>query len=149
MTYETVLFSIEDNIARITLNRPERINAVTTVMHEELRDVFSQLEKPGSARCVIITGAGRGFCSGQDLADRKASSTAERRDLSQSIQQNYNPLIKRMAALPMPLISAVNGVAAGAGASLALAADNVLAGPNTKVLQALVNIGLAPDAGGT
>lgn len=120
MTYETLLFSIEDSIARITLNRPDRINAITAVMHEELRDVFTQLEKPGSARCVIMTGAGRGFCSGQDLADRKVNNPDERRDLSQSIQQNYNPLIKRMAALPMPIISAVNGVAAGAGASLAL-----------------------------
>lgn len=149
MTYETLLFSIEDSIARITLNRPDRINAITAVMHEELRDVFTQLEKPGSARCVIMTGAGRGFCSGQDLADRKVNNPDERRDLSQSIQQNYNPLIKRMAALPMPIISAVNGVAAGAGASLALAADIVLAGHNTKFVQAFVNIGLVPDAGGT
>jgi 2-(1,2-epoxy-1,2-dihydrophenyl)acetyl-CoA isomerase len=149
MTYETLLFSIEDNIARITLNRPGRINAITAIMHEELRDVFTRLEKPASARCVIMTGAGRGFCSGQDLTERKASGTDERRDLSQSLQQNYNPLIKRMAALPIPIISAVNGVAAGAGASLALAADIVLAGHTTKWVQAFVNIGLIPDAGGT
>jgi 2-(1,2-epoxy-1,2-dihydrophenyl)acetyl-CoA isomerase len=149
MTYETLLFSVDNSIARITLNRPERINAITAVMHEELRDVFSQLEKPGSARCVIMTGAGRGFCSGQDLADRKAVDPSERRDLSQSIQQNYNPLVKRMAALPIPIVAAVNGVAAGAGASLALAADIVLAGHNTKFVQAFVNIGLVPDAGGT
>lgn len=149
MSYETLLFAIEDGIARLTLNRPDRINAITAVMHEELRNVFSLLEKPGSARCVLITGAGRGFCSGQDLADRKAVDPSERRDLSQSIQQNYNPLVKRMAALPLPIISAVNGVAAGAGASLALAADIVLAGHNTKFVQAFVNIGLVPDAGGT
>lgn len=149
MTYETLLFSIENNIARITLNQPERINAITAGMHEELRDVFTHLEKPASARCVIITGAGRGFCSGQDLTERKASGTDERRDLSQSLQQNYNPLIKRMAALPIPIIAAVNGVAAGAGASLALAADIVLAGHTTKWVQAFVNIGLVPDAGGT
>lgn len=149
MSFETLIFEIDGNIARITLNRPDRINAITAKMHEELREVFSELEKPGAARCVILTGAGRGFCSGQDLADRKAPTPGERRDLSQSIQQNYNPLVKRMAALPIPILSAVNGVAAGAGASLALAADIVLAGHNTKFVQAFVNIGLVPDAGGT
>lgn len=149
MSYNTLIFQVENRIAELTLNRPERINAFNDEMQAELRDVMTRLEKPGAARVLLITGAGRGFCSGQDLSARKATDPSERRDLSQTLSTGYNPLVKRLANLPMPVIAAVNGVAAGAGASFALAADIVIAGRQAKFLQAFVNIGLVPDAGGT
>jgi 2-(1,2-epoxy-1,2-dihydrophenyl)acetyl-CoA isomerase len=145
MSYETILFSSEGGIARLTLNRPDRLNSFTVQMHEEVADALSSL---GEARVLVLTGAGRGFCAGQDLADR-AVAPGEAVDLGESVEQRYNPLIRRLAALPMPVIARVNGVAAGAGANIALACDIVIAAKSAKFIQSFAAIGLIPDSGGT
>ena len=143
--YETILFSVEAGIARLTLNRPDRLNSFTVQMHEEVADALSNL---GEARTLILTGAGRGFCAGQDLNDR-AVAPGEAVDLGESVEQRYNPLIRRLVALPMPVIGRVNGVAAGAGANIALACDIVIAAKSAKFIQSFAAIGLIPDSGGT
>jgi 2-(1,2-epoxy-1,2-dihydrophenyl)acetyl-CoA isomerase len=147
--FEAILFAVVGGVAEITLNRPERLNAFTAVMHEELRRAFSAIEADAEIRAVLITGAGRGFCSGQDLNDRVAPEPGERRDLGASLRANYNPLVQRMAALPKPVVVAVNGVAAGAGANFALAGDIVLAARSARFIQSFAKLGLVPDAGGT
>jgi 2-(1,2-epoxy-1,2-dihydrophenyl)acetyl-CoA isomerase len=144
MTYETIQFE-PGAIARITLNRPERLNSFTARMHEELRDALSKL---GDARVVVLTGAGRGFCAGQDLNDR-AVSPGEAVDLGETVQQCWNPLIRTLTSLPQPVIARVNGVAAGAGANIALACDIVVAAKSAKFIQSFSAIGLVPDSGGT
>lgn len=149
MSYENIEFNITDGLATLTLNRPESLNSFTTEMHEEVRDAMTRVESDPSVRCLLLTGNGRGFCAGQDLNDRAVRPGTERRDLSESVEQNYNPLIKRLAALSMPVICAVNGVAAGAGANLALACDMVFAAKSAKFIQVFCKIGLIPDSGGT
>ena len=145
MTYRTIGFELESGIARLTLNRPERLNSFTIEMHEEVADALGRLDE---ARVLVLTGAGRGFCAGQDLNDR-AVAPGESVDLGESVERRYNPLIRRLVALPMPVIARVNGVAAGAGANIALACDIVIAAKSAKFIQAFASIGLIPDSGGT
>ncbi|PCI34596.1 MAG: 2-(1,2-epoxy-1,2-dihydrophenyl)acetyl-CoA isomerase [Alphaproteobacteria bacterium] len=149
MSYNNIEFTIMDGLATLTLNRPDSLNSFTTEMHEEVRDAMTRVENDTSVRCLLLTGNGRGFCAGQDLNDRAVKPGAGRRDLSESVEENYNPLIKRLANLPMPVICAVNGVAAGAGANLALACDMVFAAKTAKFIQVFCKIGLIPDSGGT
>ncbi len=149
MGYETIILAIADGVARLTLNRPDRLNSFTVAMHGEVSDALTQIEGNGSVRTLLITGAGRGFCAGQDLADRAVAPGSEAVDLGQSVELYYNPLIRRLVALPMPVVCAVNGVAAGAGANIALACDVVLAAKSAKFIQSFANIGLVPDSGGS
>ena len=129
MAYETIEFKVEGGIARLTLNRPDRLNSFTVQMHEEVADALADL---GEARILILTGAGRGFCAGQDLNDR-AVAPGEAVDLGESVETRYNPLIRTLTSLPMPVIARVNGVAAGAGANIALACDIVVAAKSGQV----------------
>ena len=143
-SYETIQFE-SGPIARITLNRPDRLNSFTVRMHEELRDALASL---GEARVVVLTGAGRGFCAGQDLNDR-AVAPGEAVDLGETVEQCWNPLIRTLTSLPQPVIAKVTGVAAGAGANIALACDIVVAAKSAKFIQSFSAIGLIPDSGGT
>jgi 2-(1,2-epoxy-1,2-dihydrophenyl)acetyl-CoA isomerase len=145
MAYETIEFKREGGVARLTLNRPDRLNSFTVRMHEEVADALSAFT---DARVLVITGAGRGFCAGQDLGDR-AVAPGEAVDLGHSVETYYNPLIRRITALPFPVIARVNGVAAGAGANIALACDIVIAAKSAKFIQSFASIGLIPDSGGT
>jgi 2-(1,2-epoxy-1,2-dihydrophenyl)acetyl-CoA isomerase len=145
MAYETIDFKADGPIARITLNRPERLNSFTRAMHDELRNALGNL---GDARVVVLTGAGRGFCAGQDLNDR-AVAPGEAVDLGDTVEGSWNPLVRALAALPQPVIARVNGVAAGAGASLAMACDLVVAARSAKFIQSFAAIGLVPDTGGS
>ena len=145
MAYQTILFTVADGVARLTLNRPDRLNSFTVQMHEEVADALADL---GDARTLVLTGAGRGFCAGQDLGDR-AVAPGQAVDLGESVEKRYNPLIRRLVSLPMPVIARVNGVAAGAGATIALACDIVVAAKSAKFIQSFAAIGLIPDSGGT
>src|SRR3954463_4138147 len=145
MAYETIDFKLDGAVARITLNRPDRLNSFTAHMHEELRDALASL---GAVRVVVLTGAGRGFCAGQDLNDR-AVAPGEAVDLGETVEKYWNPLIRKLSSLPQPVIASVNGVAAGAGANIALACDLVVAGRSAKFIQSFSAIGLIPDSGGT
>ena len=150
MNYETILFEVSaEGEATLTLNRPDRLNSFTVQMHEEVRDALNRLEMRKDVRVLLLTGAGRGFCAGQDLSDRAVSPGGEAVDLGDSVERFYNPLIRRLVALPYPVVCAVNGVAAGAGANIALAADIVIATRSAKFIQSFANIGLIPDSGGT
>ena len=148
MTYDNILFDLTGGIARLTLNRPDKLNSFNTAMHAEVRDALGRILREG-ARVLVLTGAGRGFCAGQDLADRAVAPGGERVDLGESIERNYKPLILGLRNLPMPVIAAVNGVAAGAGANLALACDLVIAAKSASFVQAFCRLGLVPDSGGT
>src|ERR1700735_5278473 len=121
MSYQTILFETSRGIARLTLNRPERLNSFNTVMHSEVQDALAAMQQEGSARVLILTGAGRGFCAGQDLGDRVVAPGGAAPALGRSIANGYKPLILALRRLPLPVIAAVNGVAAGAGANIALA----------------------------
>jgi 2-(1,2-epoxy-1,2-dihydrophenyl)acetyl-CoA isomerase len=145
VTYQSILFERADAVARITLNRPDRLNSFTAAMHAELREALGDL---GDARVLVLTGAGRGFCAGQDLNDR-AVAPGEPVDLGETVERDWNPLVRALAALPMPVIARVNGVAAGAGANIALACDLVIAARSAKFIQSFSAIGLIPDSGGT
>ena len=145
MAYETIDFKADGAIARITLNRPDRLNSFTTKMHEELRDALASL---ADARVVVLSGAGRGFCAGQDLNDR-AVAPGEAVDLGDTVTKCWNPLIRTLTSLPQPVIARVNGVAAGAGANIALACDIVVAAKSARFIQSFSAIGLIPDSGGT
>jgi len=149
MTYQSILFSIDRGAARLTLNRPDRLNSFTDAMHAEVRDALAKVRADASVRVLLLTGAGRGFCAGQDLADRAVAPGAEPVDIGASIERNYKPLVLSLRALPMPVVCAVNGVAAGAGANIALACDIVIAAKSASFIQAFARIGLLPDAGGT
>jgi len=149
MSYQTIVFEKADGIARLTLNRPERLNSFNTTMHSEVRDALSALERDCAARVLIVTGAGRGFCAGQDLSDRVVAPGDAAPDLGVSIERGYKPLILTLRRLALPVIAAVNGVAAGAGANIALACDLVIAARSAKFIQAFSKIGLVPDSGGT
>jgi len=148
MDYETILLDITDGAARLTLNRPDRLNSFTVQMHDEVSRALEGVSKSG-ARVLVLTGAGRGFCAGQDLSDRAVAPGGEGVDLGESLEKRYNPLIRRLASLELPVICAVNGVAAGAGANIALACDIVIAARGAKFIQSFANIGLIPDSGGT
>jgi 2-(1,2-epoxy-1,2-dihydrophenyl)acetyl-CoA isomerase len=144
----TVLLETGDGVARLTLNRPDKLNSFTRRMHADLRDALTRIETDDRIRAVVLTGAGRGFCAGQDLSDLSFAPES-RTDLGALIEENFNPLIRRIQALPKPVVAKVRGIAAGAGANLALACDLVIAGRSASFLQAFVNIGLLPDSGGT
>jgi 2-(1,2-epoxy-1,2-dihydrophenyl)acetyl-CoA isomerase len=144
----SITLETADGVARLTLNRPDKLNSFTRAMHAELRDALSTIESDPSVRAVVLSGAGRGFCAGQDLADL-SFDPASRTDLGELIDRNFNPLVRRLQAMPKPVIAKVRGIAAGAGANLALACDLVIAGRSASFLQAFVNIGLVPDTGGT
>ena len=145
MAYETIDFKTDGAVARITLNRPDRLNSFTTKMHGELRRVLADL---GDARVVVVTGAGRAFCAGQDLNDR-AVAPDEKIDLGDTVSKCWNPLVRTLSSIPQPVIARVNGVAAGAGANIALACDIVVAAKSAKFIQSFSTIGLIPDSGGT
>ena len=142
----SVLLDLHDGVARLTLNRPERLNSISADMRNGLLQAIRRVGEEG-ARALIFTGAGRAFCTGQDLAERIRPADAPPPDLGQSIEQFYNPLTLALRALPLPVIAAVNGAAAGAGASLALACDIVLAARSAVFIQAFCKVGLGPDAG--
>ncbi|MDB5702849.1 MAG: paaG 1 [Sphingomonadales bacterium] len=146
---ETIEFGISEGVARLTLNRPERLNSFTTQMHGEVAEALAQVTPENGARVLLLTGAGRGFCAGQDLNDRAVSPGGSPVDLGDSVDQFYNPLIRRLTTLEMPVICAVNGVAAGAGANIAFACDVVLASRSAKFIMSFASIGLIPDSGGT
>ena len=148
MNYTTIHYAVVSAIARLTLNRPDRLNSFNGVMHGELRDALSRSVADG-ARVLVLSGAGRGFCAGQDLGDRQIAPGGARADLGESIERNYKPLVLALRSLPMPVIAAVNGVAAGAGASVALACDIVIAARSASFLQAFSRLGLVPDSGAT
>ena len=149
MSYETILFEPRNGVGRLTLNRPERLNSFNTAMHAEVADALGQVEGNPAIRAMLLTGAGRGFCAGQDLGDRAVAPGAAPVDLGDSVERFYAPLIRRLAALEKPVVCAVNGVAAGAGANIALACDVVIAARSAKFIQSFANIGLIPDSGGT
>jgi 2-(1,2-epoxy-1,2-dihydrophenyl)acetyl-CoA isomerase len=149
MSYETILFEIDAGAARLTLNRPERLNSFTVQMHGEVADALLRVEADPEIRALMITGAGRGFCAGQDLADRAVAPGDEPVDLGESLERFYNPLIRALTGLPKPIVCAVNGVAAGAGANIAFACDVVLAAKSARFIQSFAGLGLIPDSGGT
>ncbi|WP_416391701.1 2-(1,2-epoxy-1,2-dihydrophenyl)acetyl-CoA isomerase PaaG [Alloalcanivorax xenomutans] len=149
MEFATIEFDLEGGVATLALNRPERLNSFNEQMHQEVREALSVVEQDQTVRALLITGNGRGFCAGQDLSDRSVAPGAEVPDLGSSIETWYNPLIRTLQRLPMPVIAAVNGVAAGAGANIALACDLVIAARSASFTQAFCKIGLVPDSGGT
>lgn len=146
MTYQYILYSLTGGIARITLNRPDKLNAFNVTMHGELRDALDRV-RTGSARVLLLHGAGRCFCVGQDLDERDLSPGKPPPDLGLTLETLYRPLVLGLRALPMPVIGAVTGVAAGAGASVALACDIVLAARSASFIQSFCKLGLIPDAG--
>ena len=149
MSYNTILFEIADGIARLTLNRPDKLNSFTTEMHEEVQSAMAHLRGEPAARVLLLTGAGRGFCAGQDLGDSAVAPGTEPADLGKTIERYYGPLVLALRALPMPVVCAVNGVAAGAGVNLALACDLVIAKKSSSFIQSFARLGLIPDTGGT
>lgn len=149
MSESTVLHRQEGGVAIVTLNRPDRLNSFTVAMHEELAEVLGWIENDDSVRALLLTGAGRGFCAGQDLADRAVAPGGESVDLGDSVERFYAPLVSRLCDLPKPVVCAVNGVAAGAGANIAFACDIVIAARSARFIQSFAKIGLIPDSGGT
>ena len=145
MTYETITVGIAEKVATITLNRPERMNACSLEMAAEINDALSGAL--GDARCLVITGAGRGFCSGADLSSRGDRSVSGGESSYIALTRHYNPLMMKLARLDMPIVTAINGAAAGVGCSIGLCGDFVIAGRSGYFLQAFVNIGLVPDGG--
>jgi 2-(1,2-epoxy-1,2-dihydrophenyl)acetyl-CoA isomerase len=145
-----VQISTDGAVRTFTLNRPKALNSFTGAMHEQLRDAFEAAAIDASVRCVVLTGAGRGFCAGQDLADPAvAPQEGGSVDVGAAIERYYKPLALRIRTMPVPVIAAVNGVAAGAGANIALNCDLVVAARSASFIQAFSKIGLIPDAGGT
>ena len=156
MSPKSITLEITDGVALLTLNRPDRLNAFTPEMLAEIEAVLDEISLPGSGvRCLLITGAGRAFCSGADLASSAAFSASSGNGstpgakVGEMLREVYHPLFEKLRALEMPVVSAVNGVAAGAGMSLAIAADIVIAARSAYFLQAFINIGLLPDSGST
>ena len=149
MSYQDILYAFEGGVARLTLNRPDRLNSFNDAMHTEVRDALSRVKASTDVRVLLLTGAGRGFCAGQDLSDRAVAPGSEPVDLGASIDRNYKPLVLSLRALPLPVVCAVNGVAVGAGANIALACDIVVAAKSASFIQAFSKIGLIPDSGGT
>jgi 2-(1,2-epoxy-1,2-dihydrophenyl)acetyl-CoA isomerase len=148
MSFETILFSVDQGVARLTLNRPDKLNSFNVAMHAEVRQALAHVAA-GGARVLVLTGAGRGFCAGQDLGDRAVAPDAAGIDLGESIERHYKPLVLALTSLPVPVIAAVNGVAAGAGANIALACDLVIAARSAAFVQSFSKLGLVPDSGGT
>ncbi len=144
-----ILTHVEAGVLTLTLNRPDRLNSFNDEMHRQLAEALKIAERDDSVRCLLITGAGRGFCAGQDLNDRNVSVDQETPDLGLSVERFYNPLIRSITSLPKPVICAVNGVAAGAGAALAFACDIVIASSSASFIQSFCRLGLVPDSGGS
>ncbi|TAN48039.1 MAG: 2-(1,2-epoxy-1,2-dihydrophenyl)acetyl-CoA isomerase [Rhodospirillales bacterium] len=149
MTVSAVALKIEQGVATITLNRPDKLNSFTEAMHGEMLSIVQRVGADASVRAVLLTGVGRGFCAGQDLSDPIMRTGPDAADMGDTIDRLYNRLIRAMKAIPVPVVCAVNGVAAGAGANLALACDIVLAARSASFIQAFAKIGLVPDSGGT
>lgn len=149
MSYQNILFELSEGIARLTLNRPDRLNSFNVEMHREVREALRQLAEDRAARVLVLSGAGRGFCAGQDLGDRAVAPGGQGVDLGESIDSYYKPLVLALRNLPMPVIAAVNGVAAGAGANIALSCDLVIATRSASFIQSFSKLGLVPDSGGT
>jgi 2-(1,2-epoxy-1,2-dihydrophenyl)acetyl-CoA isomerase len=148
MDEQPVLVDLREGYRVLTLNRPQRLNAFTEALHVALAAALRDAEADSSCRALLLTGAGRGFCAGQDLTDRIAAP-GETPQLGGALEHHYNPLVRKLRALPFPVVAAVNGVAAGAGANVALACDIVLAARSASFVQAFARIGLVPDSGGT
>jgi 2-(1,2-epoxy-1,2-dihydrophenyl)acetyl-CoA isomerase len=146
---DPVLVSLDSGVLTVTLNRPDKLNALNPDMLKLLRAALERAADDATVRCMLLTGAGRGFCTGQDLSERKLAPGAAPIDLSLSLGTNYNPVVRRMRALLKPIVCAVNGVAAGAGANLALACDIVLAARSAAFIESFCRLGLVPDSGGT
>ncbi len=144
-----ILTKIEQGVLTITLNRPDRLNSFNDKMHRQLSDAIKIAERDDTVRSLVITGAGKGFCAGQDLNDRNVSVGEKAPDLGFSVETFYNPLIRRLTHLPKPIICAVNGVAAGAGAAIAFAGDIVIAAKSASFIQSFCRLGLVPDSGGS
>ncbi|MEO6353765.1 MAG: 2-(1,2-epoxy-1,2-dihydrophenyl)acetyl-CoA isomerase PaaG, partial [Burkholderiaceae bacterium] len=151
MTFENICFEVQGSIARLTLNRPHKMNSFNAAMHAELRVALDLVQEDKAIRVLVLTGTGRGFCAGQDLSDKQVQLVPGKAppDMGDVVENNYKPLILRLQNLRVPTIAAVNGMAAGAGASLALACDLVIACKSASFLQAFSKVGLIPDTGGT
>ncbi len=147
--YENIRLEVAAAVATLTLNRPDRLNSFTVAMHGEVRAALDAVRADKAVRCLVLTGAGRGFCAGQDLSDRAVAPGDAPLDLGASIDNHYKPLVLALRNLPLPVIAAVNGVAAGAGANIALACDLVFAARSASFIQSFARIGLVPDSGGT
>ena len=145
--YQTIVLEKTNGVANLTLNRPDRLNSFNVQMHEELQSALDDIATDGETRCVVLTGAGRGFCAGQDLGDRAVSADQAAPDLGLSVEKFYNPLIRRLTNLKMPVICALNGVAAGAGASVVMACDIVIAAKSASFILSFAKVGLVPDSG--
>ncbi len=148
-SYQNITYEVAEGVATLTLARPDKLNSFTDAMHAEVRDAVGHAAASGEVRTLVLTGAGRGFCAGQDLSDRKVAPGGAPVDLGDSIERNYKPLVLALRAMPKPVIGAINGVAAGAGANLALACDLVVAARSASFVQAFCRLGLVPDSGGT
>jgi len=149
MSYTTIDYVSEDGLAVLTLNRPDKLNSFNATMHAEIREALKTLKKDTSVRCLLLQANGRGFCAGQDLSDRNVDPSEAMPDLGESLEKRYNPMLRTLRNLELPVVCAVNGVAAGAGANIALACDIVLAAESASFIQAFCKIGLIPDSGGT
>lgn len=149
MDYQNIIAEEKNGVGYLTFNRPKALNSFNVDMHREVAEVLNQWTKNPDVRCVVMSGEGRGFCAGQDLGDRVVDPNAEAPDLGYSIETYYNPLIKTIVNMPKPVICAVNGVAAGAGANIALACDLVIAAKSANFVQAFCRLGLVPDSAGT
>jgi 2-(1,2-epoxy-1,2-dihydrophenyl)acetyl-CoA isomerase len=147
LAFETIRYEVRDGWVRVTLNRPDKLNAFNATMHDELAAALDQVRRD-EARALLLTGEGRGFSAGQDLADPEFP-TGEGADVGAVLESRYNPLVRRLKELPLPVVAAVHGIAAGAGANVALACDLVVAGRGASFVQAFAKVGLIPDAGGT
>ena len=145
--YQTIILEKSNGVASLTLNRPERLNSFNVEMHQELQAALDDVATDGITRCLLLTGSGRGFCAGQDLSDRAVSADNAPPNLGESVEKFYNPLIRKITSLKMPVICALNGVAAGAGASLVLACDIVIAAQSASFILSFAKVGLIPDSG--
>jgi 2-(1,2-epoxy-1,2-dihydrophenyl)acetyl-CoA isomerase len=148
-SFETVRLDVADGVATLTLNRPDRLNSFTVAMHGEMRAALDAVDADATVRCLLLTGAGRGFCAGQDLSDRAVAPGSDALDLGASIENYYKPMLLRLRRLRMPTVCAVNGVAAGAGANIPFACDLVIAAKSASFIQSFSKLGLVPDCGGT
>ncbi|MGB0916606.1 MAG: enoyl-CoA hydratase-related protein [Flavobacteriales bacterium] len=146
MTFDNLDFKIDEGVAVITLNRPDKLNSFDDSLAANLQATLDKCMEDKTVRCVLITGAGRGFCAGQDLAEAVSADFGEIED---HVESKYNPIVRKIRAIEKPVIAAVNGVAAGAGANLAFCCDIIVATESAKFIQSFINIGLVPDTGGT
>ena len=149
MSYKNIEYGVDSGVAVLKLNRPDALNSFTAEMHDEVREVLASAAEDKAVRAVLITGNGRGFCAGQDLNDRAVSPGESMPDLGDSVENYYNPLIRRITTMEKPVICAVNGVAAGAGANITLACDIVIAARSANFIESFSRLGLIPDSGGT